>query len=55
MHFQVQSLVGKVDILINNAGVVTGKSFLECDDEDIIKTMDVNTMAHFWVIAIILI
>eukprot|EP00037_Helgoeca_nana_P008092 m.72303 g.72303 ORF g.72303 m.72303 type:complete len:331 (-) comp18716_c0_seq1:242-1234(-) len=40
--------VGPVTILINNAGVVTGKKFLECDDEKIELTMKVNAEAHFW-------
>ena len=35
--------------MINNAGIVTGKSFLESSDEAIEKTMGVNTMSHFWV------
>ena len=35
---------------MNNAGVVTGKSLLECSDEYIQRTFDVNIMAHFWVI-----
>ena len=42
--------VGKVDILINNAGIVTGKSILDCPDHLMQKTMDVNTTAHFWTI-----
>lgn len=37
-----------VDILINNAGIVSGKPFLECADEAIERTMQVNIMAHFW-------
>lgn len=41
--------VFQVSILINNAGIVTGKKFMETADELIIKTMEVNTMAHFWV------
>lgn len=45
---RVQQDVGVVDILINNAGVVSGKSFLDIPDEKIQLTMDVNTMAHFW-------
>nr|CAB3265922.1 epidermal retinol dehydrogenase 2 [Phallusia mammillata] len=45
---KVQEDVGCVDILINNAGIVTGKKFLDCRDEMIIKTMEVNTIAHFW-------
>ncbi|XP_057326447.1 epidermal retinol dehydrogenase 2-like isoform X2 [Microplitis mediator] len=42
--------VGPVSILINNAGIVTGKKFMETPDELIIKTMEVNTMAHFWTV-----
>lgn len=37
-------------ILVNNAGVVTGKALMECSDELIQRTFDVNIMAHFWVI-----
>jgi all-trans-retinol dehydrogenase (NAD+) len=47
---QVKKDVGNVDVLVNNAGVVTGKPFLQCSDDDIIKTMDVNIMAHFWTV-----
>ena len=46
---RVKREVGDVSILINNAGVVTGKRFLECADEQILKTFDVNALAHFWV------
>jgi len=46
---KVKEEVGDVDILINNAGVVTGKRLLECPDTMIQKTMEVNAMAHFWV------
>lgn len=45
---QVKKEVGDVSILINNAGIVTGKRFLDSPDSLIEKTMDVNTMAHFW-------
>ncbi|KAK4321859.1 hypothetical protein Pmani_007322 [Petrolisthes manimaculis] len=45
---KVKQDVGKVDILINNAGVVTGKKLLDCSDEAIIKTFDVNSVSHFW-------
>jgi len=48
---QVRSKVGDVTILVNNAGIVTGKKFSECSDELMMKTMDVNATAHFWVIA----
>jgi all-trans-retinol dehydrogenase (NAD+) len=30
--------------------VVTGKALLECSDELIQRTFDVNILAHFWVI-----
>ena len=46
---RVKQEVGSVSILINNAGVVQGKRFLELDDKMIVKTFDVNTLAHFWV------
>ncbi len=40
---------GPVHILVNNAGVVSGKPFIECSDEQIERTIKVNTMALFWV------
>jgi len=46
----VKKQVGKVSILVNNAGVVTGKGLLECSDEQIQRTFDVNIMAHFWTV-----
>ncbi|EGD80039.1 epidermal retinol dehydrogenase 2 [Salpingoeca rosetta] len=45
---QVKREVGAVTILVNNAGIVTGKPFLEADDSKMVKTMEVNTIAHFW-------
>jgi len=49
---QVKQDLGSVHVsmLINNAGIVTGKTLLECSDEEIERTMNVNTMAHFWLI-----
>lgn len=44
----VKQEVGKVDILINNAGIVTGRNFIESPDELIQRTFDVNIMSHFW-------
>ncbi len=41
---------GPVDILINNAGVVTGRPLLEAREVDIRRTFDVNTLAHFWTV-----
>jgi len=46
---QVKREVGDVNILVNNAGIVTGKRFLQCPDGLIEKSMSVNVMAHFWV------
>ena len=45
----VKKEVGDVTMLINNAGIVSGKKFLDTEDWMIQKTMEVNTMAHFWV------
>ena len=41
--------VGDVSILINNAGIVTGRKFMDCPDELIEKSLDVNFKAHIWV------
>ncbi|XP_077022918.1 epidermal retinol dehydrogenase 2 isoform X2 [Tamandua tetradactyla] len=45
---QVKKDVGDVSILINNAGVVTGKKFLDCPDDQMEKSFDVNFKAHLW-------
>ncbi|XP_003228533.2 epidermal retinol dehydrogenase 2 [Anolis carolinensis] len=45
---QVKREVGDVDILINNAGVLKGKIFLDLLDSDMEETLEVNTTAHFW-------
>ncbi|XP_075272237.1 epidermal retinol dehydrogenase 2 [Opisthocomus hoazin] len=45
---QVKKEVGDVSILVNNAGVVTGKRFIDAPDSLVEKTMEVNIMAHFW-------
>ncbi|XP_076828270.1 epidermal retinol dehydrogenase 2 [Brachyhypopomus gauderio] len=45
---QVKREVGDVTILVNNAGIVTGKKFLQCPDSLLQKTMEVNSIAHFW-------
>lgn len=51
---RVKQEVGSVSILVNNAGIVTGKRLLELDDDRISKTFDVNALAHFWVSCLIL-
>ncbi|XP_036599901.1 short-chain dehydrogenase/reductase family 16C member 6-like [Trichosurus vulpecula] len=45
---QVKKEVGDVTILINNAGVVTGKPFLEISDDLVEKSFLVNAFAHIW-------
>ncbi len=45
---EVLSDHGGIDVLINNAGVVTGKSLTEASDEDILLTFNVNSLALFW-------
>ncbi|XP_047480317.1 short-chain dehydrogenase/reductase family 16C member 6-like [Penaeus chinensis] len=47
---RVKEEVGKVDILVNNAGIVTGKTFMESPDDHIVRTFQVNTLAHFWTV-----
>ncbi|KAL3272787.1 hypothetical protein HHI36_014247 [Cryptolaemus montrouzieri] len=42
--------VGDVDILINNAGVLSGKLLMDTPDELIKRTFDVNILAHFWTV-----
>ncbi len=41
--------VGAVDVVVNNAGVVSGKPLLELTDADIERTFAVNTLALYWV------
>jgi all-trans-retinol dehydrogenase (NAD+) len=41
---------GPVDILINNAGVVSGKKLLDNSEKGIRITIDVNTTAHAWTV-----
>jgi len=40
--------VGHVSILVNNAGIVSGTALLDTPDSKIIRTFDVNILAHFW-------
>lgn len=51
---KVKQQLGEVSILVNNAGIVTGKKLLETPDESIDLTMRVNTDAHFWTIKALL-
>lgn len=40
---------GPVDVLVNNAGVVTGKRLLDATDEQIERTFGVNVLPLYWV------
>jgi all-trans-retinol dehydrogenase (NAD+) len=43
-----KAAVGAIDILINNAGVVSGKPLLDIPDEQVERTFKINTLALFW-------
>jgi all-trans-retinol dehydrogenase (NAD+) len=47
---KVLEKIGHLDVLINNAGVVTGKNFLDLEEKDIALTYNVNTFALYWTI-----
>mmetsp|Transcript_21388 Transcript_21388/g.44525 ORF Transcript_21388/g.44525 Transcript_21388/m.44525 type:complete len:315 (+) Transcript_21388:105-1049(+) len=47
---KVTSDLGNCTILINNAGIVTGKSILDVEDSKASLTLDVNTESHFWTV-----
>lgn len=51
---KVKQQIGEVSILVNNAGIVTGKKLLDANDKAIELTMRVNTEAHFWTIKALL-
>lgn len=45
----VRNEVGPVDILINNAGVVYGRTLMDLEDFMIENTYKVNILSHYWV------
>jgi len=45
---KTSSEVGPVSILVNNAGIVSGTALLDTPDAKIMRTFDVNILAHFW-------
>ncbi|XP_028170497.1 epidermal retinol dehydrogenase 2-like [Ostrinia nubilalis] len=47
---QVEQEVGRVTLLVNNAGVVSGRYLLDTPDHLIQRTFDVNVLAHFWTV-----
>ena len=50
---RVKRTVGDVSILINNAGIVSGRTILESSEEEIEQIFRVNTLAHYWVSIVI--
>ncbi|KAH6610473.1 hypothetical protein Trco_000493 [Trichoderma cornu-damae] len=46
---KITSQVGHPTVVINNAGVVRGKTILDATPEDVRVTFDVNALAPFWV------
>ncbi|XP_026321213.1 estradiol 17-beta-dehydrogenase 11-like [Hyposmocoma kahamanoa] len=47
---KVNEEVGRVTILVNNAGVVSGQYLLDTPDHLIQRTFDVNVLSHFWTV-----
>ena len=52
MAEQTKEDVGPVTILVNNAGIVSGTSVMDTPDAKIVKTFEVNILAHFWTIKV---
>jgi len=42
--------VGELDVVVLNAGVVSGKHVARADDDAMLRTMDVNALSHFWLV-----
>lgn len=45
----IEEKMGNVEILVNNAGILSPLAILEGDDCDVQKVLDVNIASHFWV------
>jgi all-trans-retinol dehydrogenase (NAD+) len=46
---EVKARVGPVDIVVNNAGIISGRRLLEIPDERIEAVFGVNVLALYWV------
>ncbi|OWF41266.1 Short-chain dehydrogenase/reductase 3 [Mizuhopecten yessoensis] len=45
---EIKDTIGPVSILVNNAGVVTGRKIVDSVEEEVEATFAVNTLAHIW-------
>ncbi|CAO1430886.1 unnamed protein product [Diamesa tonsa] len=54
LKVDIESSIGTVDILINNAGLMPLVSLCDGSSEDVQKLIDVNLTAHFWTCQIFL-
>lgn len=45
---EIRLRVGEPTVLINNAGVVQGRTILDSSERDVRFTFDVNALAHYW-------
>ncbi|XP_025198098.1 estradiol 17-beta-dehydrogenase 11-like [Melanaphis sacchari] len=46
----VEEKWGKVDVLINNAGIVASAPLMDTTDDQIKRMIDVNLVSHFWML-----
>jgi all-trans-retinol dehydrogenase (NAD+) len=46
---EIEKNIGIPDYVFNNAGVVENSTFLDCPDEKLELTMNVNIMGQFWI------
>ena len=46
---EVTDTMGGVDVLVNDAGVVSGRPFLELTEAQVRRTFEVNALAPYWV------
>lgn len=49
MAQRVQSEVGSVTMLVNNAGIMPCRPLLKHTEQEIRRVFEINVMAHFWV------
>lgn len=45
---QIVEEIGHPTVIVNNAGVVQGKTLIELEEADVQQTMGVNVLGHFW-------